>query len=408
MNAAVLELRRDVRVIGLIGFVHAFSHFFQLALAPLFPLIHAERGYSYTELGLLMGLFYIASASFQPPAGFLVDRFGAKKVLMGGLGVMCLAMITYGALPYYPVMVVTAIVAGIGNSIFHPCDYSILSATVSDGRVGRAFGMHNFLGYIGFAAAPLTMLALGEAWGWRTALIVVGLAGIAGLALLAYGGGEFRDSTHERADSGDRPETVASGISTLLRAPILLSFVFFALVAMGQVGLQTFSPTVLLSAFDFPLVISNGAVTALLVGVPLGILAGGIVADRVRRPDATAAICYGLAVLGMLIAGFAGLSREGMIAAYFLSGLAYGTGFPSRDMIVREIAPRGGTGKVFGFVYSGLDLGSALTPILFGWFVDRGMPLGMFACVAVIWGLAVVVILATGRVTGRPAGAARS
>ncbi len=403
-SSAAPTLRRDVRVIGLIGFAHLFSHLFQLALAPLFVMIRSDTGFSFTALGTLVGLFYLASAAFQTPAGFLVDRFGARRVLFGGLGLMCLTIIGYGLLPWYPAMVVLAVLSGIGNSVFHPADYSILSATVSEGRIGRGFSMHNFFGFIGFGSAPFVMIGLGDAWGWRTALIIVGVAGLAALFAVMAGSGDFRDSTDERADAAGGDETLGAGLSVLLKTPILLCFGFFLLVAMGQIGLQNFSPTVLASHFNFAQWIASGSITAMLFGAPVGILIGGVIADRTDRHEGAISLSFLFAASMILLAGFGGLPAGGVIAVYALAGIAYGIAFPSRDVLVRSIAPRGGTGKVFGFVYSGLDVGSSVTPILFGWFVDHGMPTAIFAVVAGLWLVSITVVLATGRAVRRAAG----
>lgn len=404
MDGAAIALRRDVRVIGLIGFGHFFSHFYQLALAPLFIMIHNDMGFSFTELGILVGVFYAASAFFQPPAGFLIDRFGARLALLGGFTLMALSLIGYGLLPNYPVMVALSLMSGIGNSVFHPADYSILSATVEESRIGRAFSAHNFLGFIGYAAAPLLMVAVAGEWGWRTAVTSAGIVGLIAMLVLAAGSRDFRDSTHERKDLAEDigHDSFRDGIRMLLRAPVLLCFLFFALVAMGQIGLQNFSPTVLISNFNFATALANGAITALLLGVPVGIIAGGYIADKVPRHEAVIAAAFSLAALMVLVIGFTNLPSWGVVTAYLCTGMFYGTAFPSRDVLVRAVAPRTGTGKVFGFVYAGLDTGSAITPIVFGWLVDHDLPLGMFACVAGLWILGTIVVIVTGRITGKP------
>jgi MFS transporter, FSR family, fosmidomycin resistance protein len=401
MDGAAIALRRDVRVISLIGFGHFFSHFYQLALAPLFIMIHNEMGFSFTELGILIGVFYAASAFFQPPAGFLIDRFGARLALLGGLAVMAISFIGYGFLPSYPVMVALSLLSGLGNSVFHPADYSILSATVKESRIGWAFSAHNLFGFLGYASAPLLMVWVAHEWGWRSAVISAGIAGLIAVVALAAGSGDFRDSTHERKDLAENTghDSFGDGIHLLLQAPVLLCFLFFALVAMGQIGLQNFSPTILASNFKFDQGMANGVITALLLGVPIGIIAGGYIANNTTRHDAIIAICFGLAAGMVLVAGFAPLSIWGVLAAYCVAGMAYGTAFPSRDVVVRSIAPRTGTGKVFGFVYAGLDTGSAVTPVVFGWLVDHDLPLGMFICVAGLWLTGAVVVIVTGRVT---------
>ena len=400
MSTDVVARRQDAKVIGLVGGAHFISHFYQLALPPLFPLIHAEQGIGYTALGGLIGLFYAASGLCQTPAGFLVDRFGARIVLFAGLALIAVATLLYAAFPVYGVMAVLAVAAGIGNSVFHPSDYSVMSATVTPRRMGRAFSLHNFGGYLGYAAAPVTMSAIGAAWGWRVAILSAGVAGLIVLAALIAGSGNFLDSRHERPAEADSP-SLSQNIAILLQTPILLCFLFFMLIALGQIGLQSMSPAVLNISFGFPLAMANSTITALLVAVPLGILAGGVIADRTARHDVVACLGYGLAGVSMVCVGLIDLPPAAIIASYVLSGLMYGIAFPSRDMLVRGATPSGSSGKVFGFAYSGLDIGSMLSPVVFGWLVDAGMPRGMYLAVALLWALATLSLLASSRAARR-------
>jgi MFS family permease len=389
--------RRDFKTIGLVGLAHGLSHFYQLALPPLFPLINRHEGISFTELGLLSLAMYLASALLQTPAGFLVDRYGARAVLMGGTAVMAGATALYGLAPGYEAMMAAAILTGVGNSVFHPCNYSVMSATVSEGRMGRAFSLHMFGGYLGYAVAPILVVFLGEAMGWRAAIVAAGLIGFAALVVLVPGSAGFRDSRHARpADTGPRPSP-RDALRPLLQPPILLCWTFFFCVAMGQIGLQNSSPSILSlpATFGLDLKLAGAMVTIMLIGVPAGILVGGVIADRVRRRDLTVSLAYGVAAALMVALWRLPLGESAIIAVYVVVGFVYGLAFPSRDILVRGATPKGASGKVFGFVYSGMDFGSLATPVAFGWLIDTGQPRLAFLSVGVLWIAAIVLLRAT-------------
>lgn len=405
MDATVIEQRRDVRVIGLIGFGHFFSHFYQLALPPLFPLMHADLGYSYTQLGLLVSLFYLASALAQPPAGILVDRFGARVVLFGGFALEAGATALIGIYPAYWAMATAAILAGMGNAAFHPADFSILNATVAERRMARAYSFHNFGGYIGYAAGPAIMVAAATAFGWRDALIITGLAGLIGIVIMMALSGDFRDSTDERKSA---PEAAANGgLKLLLQTPILLCLVFFIFISGAQIGVQTFSPAALMKVTDLPFALANAALTVFLAAAPIGIIFGGFLVDRSRNLESTAIVGYGLAALLILIVGFFGPGTVMVFILYAIAGFSFGVAFPARDMLVRAVTPKGASGKVFGFVYSGLDIGAAITPVLFGWLIDHNRTPLVFILIAVLTMLAIASVLVSRRSTAAAITAAK-
>lgn len=402
MDAALSAKRRDLKVIGMVGVAHLFSHMYQLALPPLFPLIRAELEVSYTSLGLLMGTFYLVSGVMQTPAGFLVDRIGARPVLLGGLGLLAGATALYGFAQSFETMVLLAILGGLGNSVFHPADYAIMSATVSPGRMGRAFSVHTVGGHVGYALAPVVMVTLGSALGWRGALVAAGLAGIVVVLVLIARmdvGADARTPQQE-ADG----VAAAVGVRTFLQPTMLSLFAFFTLLAMGFIGLQSFTATALVTARDFALVDGNMVLAGFLVGAPIGVLVGGVIADRTTRHNlvATASLllCAALIAAAGLAAGGGAVVMAGL---YFGAGFCFGAALPPRDMVVRAATPRGASGKVFGFVYSGLDAGAAISPVLFGWFVDQGNPMWIFLFVPLFIGAAAVVIVATARLDRRPA-----
>jgi MFS family permease len=388
----------DVRVIGLVGFGHFVSHFFQLALPPLFPILREELGVSYTALGLLMSVFFAVSGLGQTVAGFAVDRFGATRVLLGGMGTLAAAVGLTGLSPSYAFLLPLAVLGGLGNAVFHPANYAILNGSVSGTRVGRAYSVHGISGNLGWAAAPVTVVALSHVVGWRGALMLVGAAGVVvTLGLIS----QARVLTDRRPRAAAAAADWPSSVRLLLSTPILVAFVFFLLIAVGIVGLQAFAVSALVAIYDVPLAAATGALAALLVGSATGILTGGVLADRTRRHDL-------IAVTGAAAAGaFALTIASGTMPAAFLAGVMALMGFslgctqPSRDMLVRAATPPGASGKVYGFVYSGLDAGSALSPLLLGWLMDRGAPRTVFVVAATAMLLTILTAIQIRRSTPR-------
>ncbi len=400
MDEATVVRTRDFKIMGTVGVAHWFSHFYQLALPPLFLLIRAETGISYTRLGLLIGMFYLTSGLLQTPAGFMVDRYGARRMLLGGLVLLAAATTAVGMAPTYELMLALIVLGGIGNSVFHPADYAILSATVSEQRMGRAFSIHSVGGHLGYAAAPAAMIALGSLLGWRGAVVAAGLIGIIPVLILAIYG-DMRDAVDRGAEDTSQSATINEGVRLLLRPPMLLLLLFFILFSMALIGLQSFTPTALVALRGIPLAMANVALAGFLAGSPLGIIAGGIIADRIKHHSAMAT--GGIILSAATILGFALLEPPvaGLVLTMFFAGFWFGIALPSRDLVVRSITPPGASGKVFGFVYSGLDAGAAISPVLFGWFVDMGHPLWIFLFTPAFMVMSAGVIVASERLGRR-------
>lgn len=373
------SLRRDVRIIGLIGTAHFFSHFFQLTLPPLFPLLKDVFGVPYVALGLAVSVFYGGSGIGQTLSGFLVDRVGALRVLMAGMGVLAGAIALAGLVPSYWFLLPVALLAGLGNSVFHPADYSILNASVDPRRIGRGYSVHAISGNLGWAVAPTVVFALTAHFGWRAALVTVGGLGLAMVVVLATQGGVFTG-----AHGGARRAGGVTDVRVLLTAPVLAAFAYFALIATALVGMQTFGVTGLMRVYETPMALATAALTAFLLGGAAGILGGGFLADRTSRHDVVAVSgLIGAAILILLVGtGGVGPSRLPLLLA--AAGFCQGVTAPSRDMLVRAATPPGASGKVFGFVYSGLDLGSCLVPVAFGWMLDHRDPRMLFVAVGVL------------------------
>jgi MFS transporter, FSR family, fosmidomycin resistance protein len=393
---------RNARVLAVIGSGHALSHFYLLALPPLFPLIKAEFDVSYAQLGLLLTLLNLATAAAQIPAGFLTDRIGARTLLLGGVALMGAATAAQGLSASYPMMLMLVVLAGIGNSVVHPTDYVIMSASIEPHWLARAFSIHTFAGNVGFVLAPMSMIALATVVGWRGALFCAGLLALLVLAGLILFGRDLQGELKPRGRGAGAPQL--SSRQLLLSAPILLLLLFYMLMAMVTSGVQSFSVTALVNVQNVDLGAANSVLTAFLITSSAGILLGGILADRTRRYVLMTSIAFGAAALLLLLPALFALPALMLIALFGLAGLLQGSVRPARDMMVRAVTPEGATGRVFAFVMTGLNIGAAITPLLFGVLLDHGEPRLVFWLLAGFFALAVVLVLVVQQVaTRRPA-----
>ena len=393
MRIVTGEVGRDAHVIGVVGAAHFTSHFFHLALPPLFPLLRDELGVSYTALGLVVAFFYAASGLGQTVAGFLVDRFGARPLLLAGMLLLAGAIGAGGLVTSYWMLLAVALVAGLGNSVFHPADYAILNASVQPRRLGRAYSVHGVGGSLGWATAPPVVVGLTQVLGWRGALLGVGALGVLATLAVASQSAIFVDHRDARPVRREREGGLAGDLRLLLVRPILVAFVYFALLAGALIGLQAFSVPAILAAYDAPLAIATGSLTALLLGSAAGILAGGLLADRTSRHDLVAATGMALAAGFTLVVATGAPAPVVLPVVMGLAGFCVGATSPARDMLVRAAAPAGASGKVYGFVYSGFDLGSAIVPLGLGWLLDRGEPRAVFVALAAVMLVTIVTVV---------------
>ncbi|HZO04395.1 MAG TPA: MFS transporter [Burkholderiales bacterium] len=380
-------MKSDAAVIGLISFAHGMSHFYQLLLAPLFPFVKDELGVSYAALGFLVAVFYTLSGLLQPLAGFVVDRYGARGVLLGGIGFMIGGVLVQGFAGSYAMLVLGAVLGGIGNSVFHPCDFAILNARVSSGRLGYAFSAHGVVGYVGYALAPVFSVSIGATYGWQAALLAGAALGFGLLALL------LMNSRHLQIEAQPRKASIGTQARVLFAAPVILCFVYFAVFAAGLTGLQSFGVSAMVEQYRVTATSASTALTAYLVSAALGILAGGFVAARTSRHDFVAAAGMATSALAVLLVAMSLTPPAALPAALALAGFASGMVAPSRDLIVRASTPPGAAGRVFGFVYSGLDVGTFITPVFYGWMLDHSLPQAVFYTVFGFTALAALTIV---------------
>lgn len=385
------ETRKDAKIIGLVGVAHLTSHLSQIAPAPLFLVLRQEFDVSYAALGAMVSVFYGTSGVFQAWAGTLVDRFGARRLLLAGLACLAVGIALMASAPSFWVMIGAAVVAGIGNSVFHPSDLAILSTKVSQGRLGRAFSAHAMSGTIGYGVGALLVGTLAEfvSWRWALGAVVIWIVGV--LAIVAVAGAELE--TRERSRGQSAPAAVDAGYMAVVGNIVVLSaFCYFTLMAAATTGVNGFGGTALTKLFDLRIALASSAITAYITGQVTGIFCGGFLADRTTRHDLVAMAGLSLSGLLLLFVLIAGPGFAALVLCLALAGFAVGMTGPSRDILVRRIAPSGRSGRVFGFVYSGFDLGSAAIPVLCGMLLDHNLPTAIFVCAALLMFIAVTTV----------------
>ncbi|MEX0958789.1 MAG: MFS transporter [Burkholderiales bacterium] len=384
MTASAQTFRSDAQVIGLVGLAHGTSHFFHLILAPLFPWLKIAFGLSYAELGLLMTVFFVISGAGQALAGFVVDRIGALPVLLSGIGLLALSALGLAASQSYAMLLLFAAVAGLGNSVFHPADFTLLNRRVSSPRLGHAFSVHGLSGTLGWAAAPIFLAGIATIAHWRIALLAAAaLAFVVLVALIA-----FRDllDPREVADSvGGRkqPDGPAGALGFLQLPAVWMCFAFFFITAIALGGIQSFAPAALRDLYSVPFTYATACITAFMLSMAAGLVAGGFVAVRMQQHERVIAIAYGAA--GLLAILVAQGTVPPMLLPVLLGMIGFGFGIagPSRDLLVRATAPKNATGRVYGVVYSGLDVGLAIAPLMFGALMDMQQQAWIFILIGV-------------------------
>ena len=395
-----VSLRDDARVIGLVGLAHGVSHFYHLILASLFPWLKPAFNLSYAELGLLMTVFFVVSGVGQALAGFVVDRVGARRVLFGGMSLLGIAALVLASANHYAMLLAGSMLAGLGNSVFHPSDYTLLNQRVSKARIAHAFSVHGISGNFGWAAAPVFLAGVAAFSSWRTALLAASAIPFATLLLL------FLNREALRSDPVP-PKTHASAEGSafsFMRLPaVWMSFGFFFLTAVALGGIQSFSTTSLVAIYQVSLASAMTGYTAYMLASAGGMVLGGFLASKTHNHDRTIAAAFTLAAALALVLASGVVPGWSTTIMMGLIGLAAGIAGPSRDLLIRAAAPNNATGRVFGVVYSGLDSGLAVGPLLFGALMDGGHPSWVFICIALFQALAIATAVGVGGRSRAPA-----
>ncbi|HTI87058.1 MAG TPA: MFS transporter [Alphaproteobacteria bacterium] len=391
--------RRDFKVLSLVCGGHFVSHFYMMVLPPLFPLIHADLGLSYLDLGFLLTARYVATGVAQIPIGFMVDRFGAKIMLMAGLMVMVLGYALFALASNFWILLLFVVLGGAGDSVFHPSNYSILNASVSKDRMGRAFSVHTFSGHIGFAVGPAIILPIAVATDWRTAMMAAALFGFAVMCLLLSQWRVMREDGRAPAKTKGKDDTGA-GISVLLSRPVLLLFFFFTIATLAGNGISAFSVSALVQ-LGTPEALAGLPLSAFMLSSAFAVLAGGLVADKDIPHDTFAALGFTAAAIVIALIAAVPMPYVLLVVAFGLAGFCLGVIRPARDLMVRDVAPAGSSGKVFGFVFSGQNVGGALAPPIYGALVEHADPHWVFYGSAVFLLLGILTVTGGRRLIGR-------
>ncbi len=387
-------MQQDATIIGLVGLAHASSHFGHLLLPLMFPVFMKEFGLSYSELGLLMTTFFVVSGVGQACAGFVVDRLGARPLMFVALGIFIAACLAASMVTGYTGLLLVAALAGLGNATFHPVDFTILNQRVSAPRLGYAFSAHGLTGNLGWAAAPVFFAGFGAMLGWRNAYVAAALMYVAVLALLVL----HRDKLVTQVEPRD-PHAVAKGDAehdmAFMKLPVVWwCFGFFLLSTMTLAVVQSFSVSILKEMHGISFESATYTLTAYMLCGALGMFIGGFIAAGAANSDRVVAWAMAAGAVLLALCGTGWLDATATMVVLAVTGFAVGIGGPSRDMMIKKATPKGATGRVYGLVYSGLDTGFAISPIVFGVFMDRGW------YGATLLGAALVLLLSVGAALG--------
>jgi MFS family permease len=398
--ATIVDVSRQTRrwVLGLISAGHFYSHFVMLALPPLFLFVKPELDVSYAALGGIVSAFAATTALGQIPAGVLVDRFGARLILIAGMGVMSLCVLFAGFCTGYWDLLLLFAVAGIGNSVFHPADFSILAAKLDNSIFGRAVSIHSFMGYLGWAGASLVMLPLAHLTDWRTALSIVGIVGVFITVAMLWRSGYLDDgkATTNTALGTNTPRlSMRDNMAVMFTLPLVMMSLFYLLTAMATAGIMSFSIVANVTLFGVEKDFAGGILTAHLVALSGGVLIGGWLADQTDKHNLVASIGVLAMAASVLVLAFGSGLVAIMIAGMLLSGLFYGISSPSRDILTRKSAPEGSAGVAFGFTSTGMSIGNFIGPVLFGWIMDLDRPQLYYILLAAAIAVSVITVVFT-------------
>ena len=377
-------------MIGLVGTGHLISHFSQLLLAPLFPWLKDEFAASYTELGLLMSIFFVVSCVVQTLSGFAVDKLGPRPILYLGLSLLGVAAFGYSMSTSYWMLAAFAVVAGAGNGVFHPVNYTLLNRKISAPRLGHAYSVHGITGSLGWALAPAMLVPIAFAFSWRVALAAAGVLILSVLAMLVWQRSRLTlpalaAAGHELpATSQARPDPTAGSFDFARIPAVWMCMLFLILYGIVLSAVQAFAPEAARQLHGMPMGLVALCLSAYMLSSAAGMVLGGFLAVQPGRAEAVVAVGLLLAAATALGLGFGSLPSALVPVLFGVMGFGSGIGGPSRDLIIKRSTPVKASGRVYGLVYSGFDIGQAAAPLAFGLLIDQQSYAGVFMALALV------------------------
>lgn len=390
MEAVAGFPRREAQAVGLVGFAHLLSHLYMLPLVPLVLDITADLGIGLAEYGIAIAAYAIATGVFQTPMGLVVERMGGRRVLIAGLALnaACYVLIGLFAADFWMFVGLMAL-AGVGNSVFHPADYSLLSASVGEGRMGRAFSVHTFLGHVGAISGPVITAGLEPFLEWRGAVVAIGALGLATAAVLMVCAGSITEGSKVKKGA-----PMGQSLRELVRSPaVLLFFLFYMCTAASNVGITQFSVAAFQGIYGLDRVAAVVALTAYQIGALALVLPGGLLADRTTRYDLVLVAGFSATALLTFLAGTALLPFWMVVVVLCVAGALRGGINSTRDVAVRNVAVHIPIGTVFAFISTGFLLGQAIAGPFYGWLFDNYSPQYIFYVSAAIYVLGIATVM---------------
>ena len=384
-----------------VSIAHLVSHLHIMAVPALLPLLPGAMQVGFVELGIAIGLFNIISALVQAPLGFVVDRLGARWVLMAALLLGAASFGLVAVFPNYPCLLAAMILAGLANGVYHPADYSLLSRGIPANRMGRAFSIHTFAGFLGSALAPPVMVGVALLVAPRWSFAVAALAGLIAWSVMAIS--SPLPEGQPDADIAEPRKAKASPITTPVMTLAVLTLLF-TLLSLSTGAIEKFSVSALVQGFDVTLPAANLALTVFLFASAFGVLAGGVLADRTDKHGYVAAATFALAAFIVVLVIRVPMPPVVLAIALGAAGFMTGMVAPSRDMLVRAASPAGAEGRTFGIVSTGFNVGGVIGPLLFGFLLDQGLASGvLWAAVGFMVATTTIVLLQERHQRIRPA-----
>ncbi len=397
MTSSPSTHKQDAALIGVVGLAHGVSHFFHLLLPPLFPWLMAEFGLDFTGIGATMTVFFVVSGLGQALAGLWVDRFGPARVLAAGMSCFVMAGVALSFAHSYVHLCAVAALAGLGNSVFHPADYSLLNRRVASQRLGHAFSVHGLSGNIGWGLAPLFLTGLASWLDWRTAALAAGCLALPFVLLFTLARPWLEGADWHQHHTHDAQ---GSRFAFLQDRTVWMCFAFFFFLTVAFGAIQNFASPLLGALYGLSRASSASVLSAYLFAGGAGIILGGFLAHQRAQEKVIAAALLAAAALAVVLAW-------GVLPAWSILPVMAGIGFlsgcagPSRDLLVRRAATarygQGAFGRIYGFVYSGLDTGLATAPLIFGQFMDQGRYSTVLVGIAILQVCTVFTALGVGK-----------